>query len=1371
MTQEIDIKKIFKKHWEYYSSQGAETLKQQSGQIEQVSGDYQGRVLYELLQNAFDKAKDKIFVKVYDKYLYVSNNGEPFTFTQNYDYEHGKTSRGDFQSLCSISTSTKNATNSIGNKGVGFKSVYSINNYADIFTKQDQNKKKWIGFRVYDEIKKDDLETFRNCNESIEVQLASVQQEYKHRGIPGFYYPILLNEEIENFDNYVTVIRVKHNNKIQELIEEIKKIHFYFVSLKYEKNISVKIQIDNENIEKNINTHGLVKYNLNNLTELIDKTSNKTDNPQVALFYKKDKKYDDLIYNYMPTKVVSPFLNIDFQGDFQSTVDRKGIDLDKGDIAEYNKALLQGCIELHFLSLSTYLDDGYELNLKYIDKYNIPKTELVKDGFWKYMQLNNDSEAKKQTIEIVKNIFESEDDEDKTFSNFFSFLIDLAEKYFIQEQISLENVNDFWRVIFYYFDIWRKDNGSSIFALYWIRERFYNKILKKLCSQEVKCLPITVKNQTSDIEELKELKTFNDYTFYKKDNNNLDIPSTMNISLTQYNFLGRVEELAGSLEFKELKFKNFTNYNEILKHFRQISKDGDPSKETISEVTQCKILNSIYKIYLAKQESNFLTTHRYTEILAEKTNPDYTKIAADFAISTIFLKIKDKKLYKPAQFCYIDEVDLEFIKFEISQKSKDENVDDFLKFLGVSFDKNIRYIDFEKNNFFKGLDYIPSLIIDAQDKKDGGKKVQYIPNMKIWYKENIQHPALFYKTTNYNGILQDIQSTDKESLNIVVKKLEDYPKGYIEELSIFLKGCENINKKQQIVFKIYQEIFKKYSEEFLIFKAESKSFEWIKKLEENKHFIAKTKEDFELLKGKVDILAAYSDLSNDENLKQYQTKISFTIDKDGIDDNNIKYQIDRLMPYILLSITKAENNDSKKNFLDDEKDELNDYFGKWQELKFKQLESIKPIIKISNREIDSSEIDKPILINQAIYYKNENSLDDFSYVLGEFFNVGKLKTNIENILLKGEDKSKIMFDINDIDSMVSKWIKIDDTTKQDILSSLKKIGFKDDIGFKLKYSKSDLTDLRDNSKIETEQDIQNEINKIKKNINIIFECSNENKQLIDEMLTKYKAIELQLDNNIREELSQIIFLQPEDIYAKLCKSKEELDNEIKKHGEENLVEDYMLLEIPEVYSIDEKKVEKNERTTNVDNFFDDKHSSRNIKIAQNRGLKIEEIIVDKLSQRFKLTDLIEHIKQLFEAIKIETLSDNKTNRFTLRNKNKYEELLASKNTNLSELLHISKTLGDGLGFDILYPIEEEGELKILKVEVKSSSTGKTIYLSENERKQILLSKNDENFKLYLYIKNEKNLENKPLDITDSVRAILETNQFSNITAETWIISL
>lgn len=139
IRMEMDIDNIFANHYGYYGSLGVETVKQQSAQYRQVEDVYQGRVVYELLQNAIDKAESKIRIELLCRddgnYLIVANDGKPFTYGSNYDYRHGNTQRYDFQSLCSIATSTKSAMKDIGNKGVGFKSVFSLNDYVAIYTR------------------------------------------------------------------------------------------------------------------------------------------------------------------------------------------------------------------------------------------------------------------------------------------------------------------------------------------------------------------------------------------------------------------------------------------------------------------------------------------------------------------------------------------------------------------------------------------------------------------------------------------------------------------------------------------------------------------------------------------------------------------------------------------------------------------------------------------------------------------------------------------------------------------------------------------------------------------------------------------------------------------------------------------------------------------------------------------------------------------------------------------------------------------------------------------------------------------------------------------------------------------------------------
>lgn len=56
---------------------------------------------------------------------------------------------------------------------------------------------------------------------------------------------------------------------------------------------------------------------------------------------------------------------------------------------------------------------------------------------------------------------------------------------------------------------------------------------------------------------------------------------------------------------------------------------------------------------------------------------------------------------------------------------------------------------------------------------------------------------------------------------------------------------------------------------------------------------------------------------------------------------------------------------------------------------------------------------------------------------------------------------------------------------------------------------------------------------------------------------------------------------------------------------------------------------------------------------------------------------------------------------------------------MEKVLHVSKHIGDGLGYDILIPRMEESQINVYRVEVKSvTGNNHRIYISENERRSI-----------------------------------------------------
>lgn len=99
-------------------------------QEEQIAGDYRGRLIYELLQNADDAmlgsggVHDRILFRLTDSDLFVANSGRPLT-------------EADVIGLCGTGAGTKAAQSgnrraSIGHKGMGFKSVLEITDAPEV---------------------------------------------------------------------------------------------------------------------------------------------------------------------------------------------------------------------------------------------------------------------------------------------------------------------------------------------------------------------------------------------------------------------------------------------------------------------------------------------------------------------------------------------------------------------------------------------------------------------------------------------------------------------------------------------------------------------------------------------------------------------------------------------------------------------------------------------------------------------------------------------------------------------------------------------------------------------------------------------------------------------------------------------------------------------------------------------------------------------------------------------------------------------------------------------------------------------------------------------------------------------------------------
>ena len=116
---------------------------------EEVEHQYHGRFLIELIQNAHDALHEKTvpgdqgrleltIVRDEKPYgaLYVANDGIPFT-------------RSNFDCLSQLGQSDKDIEKSIGNKGIGFRSVLEIANAPEIYSRSSSDSEKFDGYCFY----------------------------------------------------------------------------------------------------------------------------------------------------------------------------------------------------------------------------------------------------------------------------------------------------------------------------------------------------------------------------------------------------------------------------------------------------------------------------------------------------------------------------------------------------------------------------------------------------------------------------------------------------------------------------------------------------------------------------------------------------------------------------------------------------------------------------------------------------------------------------------------------------------------------------------------------------------------------------------------------------------------------------------------------------------------------------------------------------------------------------------------------------------------------------------------------------------------------------------------------------------------------
>ena len=344
-------------------AQSAPRLFKDLAKVEQyIAESYKTRALIELIQNADDAQSTNFGLHSFEDGFIVGNNGRAFTIQ-------------DVEALCRSGSSNKiRGSNTIGYRGIGFKSVVNLAKKVFVFSGD-------LHFYF------DKDETQQNLNSDSDVPLIRV---------PHLHNTELLKSQVReliNTFNYTSVfvfkdilkeVSLKELNEFDRssllFLNNIQKVQFDFKDIKriitlehINENEEITITItEGENLDKwHVETHK---------TNSVDRVAYKTEDGIIVPALPKES----VIHSFTPTFEFSgAFIKIN--GDFTTDPSRKTIDLD-----EYSKASFENVISLITKSIISILQGDIKRNGFFSPFVNIQlnETSRFKTHLFKSLEEN-----------------------------------------------------------------------------------------------------------------------------------------------------------------------------------------------------------------------------------------------------------------------------------------------------------------------------------------------------------------------------------------------------------------------------------------------------------------------------------------------------------------------------------------------------------------------------------------------------------------------------------------------------------------------------------------------------------------------------------------------------------------------------------------------------------------------------------------------------------------------------------------------------------------------------------------------------------------------------------------------------------------------
>jgi len=1351
MSQEYSVKDIVEQFQKGSIEQinldqrnGRTITQSQAGTEAESSKDYVGRVAYEFFQNAVDRANSQIWMELTKESFVISNDGEPFSI---YKSQEQKKKKSDFHSLNSIHNGEKIAGESIGNKGVGFKSCWNVSEHVKIesqFIDENNTIQEAWGFELFNPV------TVNNFTDN------SIKKAIEKAGdkVPSFYFPKYIQSNKKDFQNAVvtriTIFLKDDNayNEIKQELEEFKKTKFLFLDLlkgKEKKEYQIHITIDgitntidskySKELRKDLKTlEKENEYYKEYYSQLLKARENETyknipKEPNIAIsFPLDDEKLDAKFYTYLPTKIECGF-NILIHADF--ALDNARVSIPDND---YNNTILKIAAKM---LVNELLNNTTLHNYENFALFLIPNNK-------------NDKFAKLVWEELIR--------DDK--------LTQILQKVYTKERNFHKKS---YELIFDVIDKWKYFYPKNEKYELYHKNTVYPRVLKYFCNDKVYIVWISDKEKTF-IPERKEDKNYKFHLFYKKNNEN-------NINDIDVNLLKDLE----GIKITNFEFNNFNIFydNNLIRKFSTL-----------------EILRVLKKY---EHKNIILFVKQLLETTKEELSQDVKKFLLDIEIpiNEEFIEVKkcfiklDKEIqelftgeFKKLDIGKLDGIDIEFLskigvannRLPFYKKDKKEIVLPFKE--GTTYPKSNTMKDLVLNTPLD--DEVIEKLSTIQWFYDERKDKLYTPKEIFLFKEHdnrkIECIAQEKKDKKYQELynrfnIDEIdETTDSKKLIIQLKQMQHttidtFHQEIYKKITYTLSKIDNIenynipilafNKEKNI----YQYLEDEKKEAIFL---ETKYKKYKNNIEEKFIVLFDTNMKKEFIK-KVNIKifeADYKIIYEPEKSKKEDRKTKGKIQKtflpiflciaDEIMGSNFERE-DILKRWENLSIYKA----------DDVQLSLND--GKIIEsTKGSDIDVLFVPIKDRNKNIYNigniaHDLQKPLENNNFIKFgrviadgvfrnlkltpyfesyisryllKDEKSKENYLLELGiEQVNIEEMKNFIKKNLLTQDEKAKVLQILREAGLKIEHFQDIFDFQNYENID-MSFEDFKSEFDDKYQFIAQNIID---NYKLYYQSKIENLIQNNQKELEVLCFIQYKNREYFKKKSQEIKYKEI------------TTFQKKPNIFNLF--NVEKIDMKSDKY-----IDKYIKGMLDLEYHTDEIKANKLNLERKVANLqAKTSPSTGDSKQSQQRTKEQEEKLEKRgLGQELKIA--YEYAKKIVEkeafisAIK-EQIFINDGALTTNTNLQKYIDALDNyiEIDNLTfarKVIQIASNKLDGLGYDLIIPDENNN---ILKVELKSTTQSDNIevHFSKNEIERIMHYMKVDNYRIWL--NNEMN------DITKQVK--------------------